>query len=572
MIFQRTTSYVDDCAEDVDGDVDEKAQLVEHYGQSNQQHDHGNEDSQHQLSMEMTDVNFDGSGNSSSTSSRNHLQGGNLLYSDHEGPPLAPQLYGNSATTSSSTSADDPHLLASSNTIEGEGEDDNLEDVRRASEKGILLVDLHHSGSLSSSSKNRSTTSRPSAVIEIDARVMARQPRHHGSEYNVGLSSEIRSLDDHGHHGMISSTSTTSITSQTSPTRRSKPSSFSLSPMSSPSSSTSRSFQHQQQLLLPSASVFLRSLNRNFWIFVAVFALVEMQAVFSGQFLVLALRRLLPSQYNWLAVPVFGFIGSVAGGLRFVFTWVASRVGVYRIVSLTFALKLICIFLGYAFYNLFFAAGTSSSSTTISSTASTQSSSSSSDYTTFPPPGEESSPHIIFVLILPLVVLLVLHEACVLLEMGYSNILLNNLIDEYEHDHDLHVSPPTGYFFSAFAGFVKPFNSLGPILGSNWLEGNVNSRTLVVLFGGVACFQFLCWKRYTLEGVRLRTIHDELKSKDKNYNFYKHHQVGDHHVVHDDVVHHLHAARTRTSDTTLPTSYNDIEQGSGGVLERQALE
>ncbi|CAD7924220.1 unnamed protein product [Amoebophrya sp. A120] len=267
---------------------------------------------------------------------------------------------------------------------------------------------------------------------------------------------------------------------------------------------------------LPSAGEFVQSLSLNFWLFVAVYALVEMQSVFSSQFLLMGLHRLYPhSKVQILAA--YGLIGGAAGGLRFVFTWVAAKVGVYRIVLQTFYLKL-GVFLLFRF--ALWEEGSSLLAF---------------DGAIISPPGGAGTStttkpvyHLWTIL-----VLIVVHEACVLLQLGYSNILLNNLIDEYAVDKHTQL-PPAGYFFSALAACVKPLNSVGPILGAYWMESlnhpksstssspdtgrtsgerqeDAATQNILYIQLAIAVVQTVLWSRFTLHGSKLRMVQEHVK-------------------------------------------------------------
>eukprot|EP00392_Amoebophrya_sp_AT5.2_P009337 g9365.t1 len=335
---------------------------------------------------------------------------------------------------------------------------------------------------------------------------------------------------------------------------------------------------------LPDTKSFLFSLTKNFWLFASVYATVEMQSIFSSQFLVLGLSRVFPSERGHV-LAAYGLVGGVAGGLRFAFTWVAARVGVYRIVQLTFYLKIAAL-LAFRFLVvpllavetalLLLPSGEDSvthahhlpaptSSPTPSAMldpsssldpevsiravySSPQTPAATADPRVPLPTGRPSAPLIFpeeqhlqapasnstsyhdlsqFSVFLVLSVVVV-HEACVLLEMGYSNILLNNLIDEYAVERNSN-QVPSGYFFSALAACVKPLNSVGPVLGAYWMQSLSherqhpvgaeerdkynNSATVLILYFQfcVAVAQSLLWSRFTLHGARLRAVQDQLK-------------------------------------------------------------
>lgn len=229
---------------------------------------------------------------------------------------------------------------------------------------------------------------------------------------------------------------------------------------------------------------FLSKVNTNFWLHAVVFALGEMQAIFSSQFLLVGLQKLGRGADNAttsgaLILFFYGAIGAVGGALRLALTFIAPKIGVYRIVAVLLTLKLFVFVFGLVLWLVF----EGSSLKFLEGYGPHQ-------------PRDDN----VGLSLLPLSVfcLLVLaHESAVNLHTGFSNIILNNLIDEHrfeaafasetsssslsEEEDPMSRSQrktkvevpeeavPAGYFFSLQAVCVKPLNSVAPVLGALWL-------------------------------------------------------------------------------------------------------
>ena len=234
---------------------------------------------------------------------------------------------------------------------------------------------------------------------------------------------------------------------------------------------------------------FAHQLNQNFWVFVVVFALAEVQGVLNSQFLLVALQKGLRHTTFFFGpaaavVVFFSLIGGGAGSCRLILTWVAAKKGVYAIVRFLLWLKL-CVFCGWG---LWLWCNSSSSSGGVGGNFLPRSAGEhvlagvGRNWKAYgaAPAGASAGESVSggadvgadqmsgFSVLLMLLGVFV-HEVCVLLILGYSNVLVNSLIDEHlwlASDEDL---PPTGYFFAVAAAVVKPFNSIGSILGAYWL-------------------------------------------------------------------------------------------------------
>lgn len=182
-----------------------------------------------------------------------------------------------------------------------------------------------------------------------------------------------------------------------------------------------------------------------------------MQAIFSSQFLLVGLRKTLFRGYSaWRCTFLFGILSAVSGAAGLICTWIADRIGVYRLVLYAFATKL-CVLVVYLF-----------NAVVLSLTGAVSYSADISDSSDVWPEGTDSSDvsetldatqgganavdslgndnSVSGLVHFAVFGIILTHETCTAIAMGYSNILLNNLMDEYEVSNN-HV-PPMGLFFS----------------------------------------------------------------------------------------------------------------------------
>lgn len=90
---------------------------------------------------------------------------------------------------------------------------------------------------------------------------------------------------------------------------------------------------------LPPLGAVLRSLSTNAWVYIAMMALHEFQGVIWSQFGVVVMETAFASSPKFWRVSFMGVLSAAGGVTVFLVTWVADRIGVYRVLLWTFRVK-----------------------------------------------------------------------------------------------------------------------------------------------------------------------------------------------------------------------------------------
>lgn len=214
----------------------------------------------------------------------------------------------------------------------------------------------------------------------------------------------------------------------------------------------------------PAASVelvppllFLRCLPRDCWVFIGITALHELQGVVLGQFVILALEALLVGWNKAGRLALLSALGAAAGITTFGMTWVADRFGLYTVLLWTFATKAV---LGLLIITL----------------------------TAFTGIGSVAICAVLF-----------LNSISVAILAGFHFVIMVSLVDELARSrhaggpsHPLAPYPQAcgaAMLLGMSAFFVKPFSSVGPVMGAALFAGSDGTMSAAAR---AAIFYLLC--------------------------------------------------------------------------------
>lgn len=187
---------------------------------------------------------------------------------------------------------------------------------------------------------------------------------------------------------------------------------------------------------------FLRSLTKDAWVFIAITALHELQGVTMSQFLILATDSLLADVTKAWRVFFLGALGAAGGVTTFFLTWIAEWIGVYKVLLWTFAFKTVgaLIILGLAMH--------------------------------------------MSIAIELVCCTMFLNAVSVAIFAGFHFVILVSLVDQLSLQrrrigaaHPLAAYPQAcgpAMLIGVSAFFVKPLNSVGPVVGASLFAGDGN--------------------------------------------------------------------------------------------------
>lgn len=195
-----------------------------------------------------------------------------------------------------------------------------------------------------------------------------------------------------------------------------------------------REFCSDDAEVAPPLRAFLSSMSRNTWVYIGIIAVHELQSVFMGQFAILMIESLLVDWTKASRVSLLATISTAGGVTVFLMTWVVDRFGLYRVLLWAFRVKVVvAVFLGAL-------------ATVVGL-------------------------HDALVCIL-----LVVSEVSSAMVSGFFLVVMTSLMDELAAArlaegpaHPLHNYPSAcgpALLMGVSACFVKPFNSVGPVLGA----------------------------------------------------------------------------------------------------------
>lgn len=184
----------------------------------------------------------------------------------------------------------------------------------------------------------------------------------------------------------------------------------------------------------PPLRAFLSSMSRNTWVYIGIIAVHELQSVFMGQFAILMIESLLVDWTKASRVALLATISTAGGVTVFLMTWVVDRFGLYRVLLWTFRTKVVlAAFLG-------------------------------------------ALAAVVGLHAALVCTLLIVNEVSSAMVSGFFLVVMVSLMDELAASrraegpaHPLHSYPSTcgpALLMGVSACFVKPFNSVGPVLGA----------------------------------------------------------------------------------------------------------